>query len=144
MKHKYLIVSIICFTIAAFALYAIGEEITDVTVKGVIRNLRADTAKRVVSFSVSIVDEEGNQIGARGFEVPFGETKAETLANCREAIKGALRPVAREALKWANRPAPEEAHLDFDNRALDFDYPNEKLTLGAEVPLPKGEGDYGP
>ena len=144
MKQRYLIASLICFIIATFALYAIGQEITDVTIKGVIRNLRADTAKRVVSFSISIVDEEGNQIGARGFEVPFGKTKAETLMNCREAIKKALKPIAREALKWANRPAPQEAHLDFDNRALDFDYPDEKLTMGDEVPPPAGEGDYGP
>jgi len=140
---RYLIVSIICAVIAIFTLSVIGQVTTDVVVKGVIRNLRADTTKRVITFSISILDENGNQIGARGFEVPFGKSKAETLKNVKEAIKKALRPIGREMLKWANRPVPDEVHLDFNNRAIEFDYPGETLTLGDEVPVPTGEGDFG-
>lgn len=115
-----------------------------VKVKGVIRNLKADTYRRRVTFSVSIVNDEGVQIGARGFTLPFGKTKAETKQLCVDAVKKALRPVGREYLDDANRPDADEAHLDFNNIGFEFDYPSEDITWKGEVPPPAGEGDFGP
>jgi len=143
-KFFFILALILCLGIYIPSFAQEKQEITGVTVRGVIRNLHADTSKRVVIFSVSIIDEKGNQIGARGFEVPFGKTKVETLQNCRKAIIKALKPIGNKILKWKNRPIPKEAHLDFNNRALIFSYPDEKLTLGDEVPLPIKNGDYGP
>ena len=147
MRYRFLIASILCFAIAISAAFAIGQEIPDVTVKGVIRGVHVE-GKWIVG-SVSIMDNTTYatpvQIGARGWRAPFGKTKAETLANCKAAIKEALKGVGKQYLRDANLPAPIAEHLEgFNDRALDYNYPSEELVMGNEAPLPTGEGDYGP
>jgi len=114
-----------------------------VTVKTVIRGARIEG--KWIMGSLSIVDDAGNQIGARGWRAPFGKDKAETIANCKAAIKEALKPVGKQYQKEADMLDPVAEHLDqFNNRSLDYSYPDETVVMGDEVPLMQGEGAYGP